>query len=148
MALDINNKNFVIYIAALNIEIPNIYLFWVVQIRLLKANKISTTIFAKYFDYINIFSSKLIIKFLKYTSINNYTIELDKDKKLSYSLIYSLGLIELKMLKVYIRINLVISFIKPSKLPARILIFFDYKFNRNLRFYINYCSFHNLIIKN
>ena len=105
-------------------------------------------IFAHYSNYTNIFLPKLIIKLLKYTGINNYTIKLDKNKQLTYSLIYNLGLIKLKILKTYTKINLANDLIKPSKLPARVLIFLNYKFNKNPCFYIDYCSLNNLTIKN
>ena len=65
---------------------------------------------AKYLSYANIFLLKFIIKPLKYNN-NNYIIKLEKDKKLFYSLIYNLKLIKLKILKNYIKINLVNRFI-------------------------------------
>ena len=40
-----------------------------------------------------------IMKFSKYTNINNYLIELEKDKQSFFRLIYSLEPIELEMLK-------------------------------------------------
>ena len=49
--------------------------------------------------------------FLKYTRINNYTIKLEKDKQPSFKFICSLKLIELKILKTYIEINLANNFI-------------------------------------
>lgn len=51
----------------------------------------------------------------KLTNINNYAINLIKNKQILYGLIYSLELIELKPLKTYIEINLVNRFIWPSK---------------------------------
>ena len=124
-----------------------IFSFQAIQIRLLKANKVFTFIFAKYFDYTNIFLPKLIIKLLKYTDINNYAIKLEKNKQLSYSLIYSLELIEQKMLKTYIEANPTNNFIKTFKLLVRISIFFNCIFNKNFYLYINYCNLNNLIIK-
>lgn len=72
--LDVDTKIFIIYMATLNIEITNIYLFQLAQIRLFKANKAFNTIFVKYFDYADIFLSKLTAKLPRYTNINNYTI--------------------------------------------------------------------------
>ena len=66
---------------------------------------------AEYFDYSNIFLAEYIIKFLKYTKINNYAIKLKKNKQLSFKRIYSLGLVKLEILKTYIKINLTNSFI-------------------------------------
>lgn len=47
---------------------------------------------------------------------NEYLINLLNNKKLSYSQIYSFELMELKMLKFYIKANLSNSFIKSFKL--------------------------------
>ena len=46
-----------------------------------------------------------MIEFLENIKINNYIIKLDKNKQLFFKLIYSLELIKLKILKVYIKIN-------------------------------------------
>ena len=46
------------------------------------------------------------------------------DKQLLYSLIFSLGLVELEILKNYIKINLAYSFIRPSKSTTIVLILF------------------------
>lgn len=43
---------------------------------------------------------------LKHTKINNYTINLIKNKQLFYKLIYSLEIVKLKTLKTYIKTNL------------------------------------------
>lgn len=97
--------------------------------RLLKVNEIPITIFAKYFDYIDVFSLTYTVELLKHTSINNYIIKLKESKSPFYSLIYSLGLIKLKLLKTYIKIILANGFIKSFKLLARVIIFFNHKFN-------------------
>ncbi len=55
---------------------------------------------------------------------------------------------ELKTLKAYIENNLINAFIKPSKLPARIPIFFNRKPGRSLRLCVDYQDLNNLIIKN
>ena len=52
--------------------------------------------------------------------------------------IYSLGLVELKILKTYIKINLINSFIRPSKSPAKASILFNKKLDRSFYFYIDY----------
>ena len=99
VVLDMDNKTFVIYMTALDIIIPNIYPSQIVQIRLLKANKVLIIIFVKYFDYTNIFLPEFIVKLLKYIKIYNNDLKLVKDKQLSYGLIYSLKLMELEILK-------------------------------------------------
>ena len=79
----------------------------------------------EYSNYSNIFLAENIAKFLEYIKINNHIIKLEKSKQLSFDLIYNLKLIKLKILKTYIKINLVNSFIKPFKSLAKILILFD-----------------------
>ena len=146
VVLNINSKTFIMHIVIL--DILRVYLFQTAQIRLLQVNKIPITIFAKYSNYIDIFLFKFAIKLSKYIDINNYTIKLEKNKQPFYSLIYSLKLIELEILKVYIETNLVNSFIKSFKLLIKVLILFNCKFNRSFCLYINYYSFNSLIIKN
>ena len=51
------------------------------------------------------------MKLLKNPKINKYAIKLKKDKQPSFRLIYSLGSIKWKMLKIYIKTNLANSFI-------------------------------------
>ena len=46
---------------------------------------------------------KLAAKFSKYIEINNYAIKLVNNQQLFYGSIYSLGLIELEILKTYIK---------------------------------------------
>ena len=87
-------------------------------------------------------------KFLKHSKINNYTIELVDGQQPLYGLIYSLKLIELEILKAYIKINLVNKFIKPSKLSTSAPIIFKQKLNKHFQLCINYQGLNNLTIKN
>ena len=80
--------------------------------------------------------------------INNHAIELVDDQQPLYGSIYSLGPVELKTLKAYIKNNLANGFIKPSKSLARALIFFDKKLDNSLRLCIDYQGLNNLTIKN
>lgn len=68
---------------------------------------------------------KLAFKLFKYIRINYYDIELVDVQQLLYKLIYSLKSVELEILKTYIKINLVNSFIRPFKLLGGTFIFFD-----------------------
>ena len=61
---------------------------------------------------------------------------------------YSLSLVELKTLKIYIEINLAKGFIWLSKSLMRALILFVQKPNASLRLYANYQGLNNLTIKN
>ena len=82
-----------------------------VQIEALLFNKAFTNVLAEYSSYSNIFSVKNIAKLLENTRINEYTIELEEDKQLSFGLIYSLELVKLETLKIYIKTNLANGFI-------------------------------------
>ena len=52
-----------------------------------------------------------IIEFLKYIGIYDYIIKFKKSKQLFFRYIYSLRLIKLKILKIYIKTNLTNNFI-------------------------------------
>ena len=69
-------------------------------------NKTPNSIFLKYSDFANIFFPELAIALFKYTKINDYAIELIVKQQPLYGPIYSLKLIELKILKTYIKTNL------------------------------------------
>ncbi len=70
------------------------------------------------------------------------------DRQPPYGPIYNLGPMELEKLKAYIENNLASGFIRPSKSPARALIFFDKKLDGSLRLCIDYRVLNNLTIKN
>ena len=59
--------------------------------------------------------SSFLIELLKFTGINNYTINLIEIKQIFYDPIYSLRLIELETLKTYIETNFTKGFIWSSK---------------------------------
>lgn len=65
-------------------------------------------------------------------SINEYAIELENRKQLLYKLIYTLSLVELKTLKVYIKIYLKPEFIWLFKSLAGASILFNKKLNDSL----------------
>lgn len=64
------------------------------------------------------------------------------------SLFYALNLIELEVLKAYIKTHLKICFIQLLNLLVCILILFDKRLNKNLYLHVNYQDFNNLIIIN
>ena len=80
--------------------------------------------------------------------MNKYTIKLENDKQPLFRPIYSLGPIELKILKTYIKTNLANGFIQPSKFSVGMPILFNKKLDGSLEFCVDYCSFNNLTIKN
>lgn len=139
-------KTFTVYIVIL-ISI-NVHPFCRAQIALLIQDNTFPTISSKYTDFANIYSFNLIVKLLEYIKINNNPISLVKNEQPAYKPIYSLELVELKILKTYMKTNLANSFIRPFRLSVRALIFFVYKHNKSLQLCINYQSLNNLTIKN
>ena len=79
----------------------------------------------KYFKKQAQIKLKNTAKFLKYTRINNYIIQLKKDKQPFFGLIYNLRSIELEILKIYIKTNLANGFIRLFKSFTNTLIFFN-----------------------
>ena len=77
---------------------------WKVEIALILTKKV--IVLVKYTNIANVFSKKLAKKMSKQTSINEQTIELQEDKQPFYESIYSLGLVKLKIFKIYIKTNL------------------------------------------
>ena len=108
------------------------------QVGALLFNKISTEISVKYSNYSNIFSTENTAELSKNTGIDNHAIKLEKNKQPLFGPIYSLRLVELETLKTYIKINLANSFIWSSKSPAKALILFDKKLDKNLYLCVNY----------
>lgn len=79
---------------------------------------------------------------------NKYVIKLVESKHLSYELIYSLNLVELEIVQIYIETYLKTELIRSSKSLAGALKLFHKKFDNSLQLYINYQELNNLIIKN
>ena len=82
------------------------------------------------------------------TGINEHAIKLEEGKQAPFGPIYSLGPVELKTLKTYIKTNLANGFIQPYKSPAGTPILFDQKPDRSLRLYVDDWGLNNIIIKN
>ena len=80
--------------------------------------------------------------------INEHAIKLEDGKQPSYGQIYSLGPVELEILKTYIEINLANSFIRSLNFFASALILFVRKPNSSLRLYVDYQGLNNLTFKN
>ena len=79
---------------------------------------------------------------------NEHAIKLIDSNQSFYGSIYTLSLVELETLKIYIRTYLKTEFIWPFKSSARAPIFFDKKPSGSLYLCINYWGLNNLIIKN
>lgn len=81
------------------------------QITALQQNEALTKVSSEYVDFVDIFSSDLMMELLENTGINKYAIKLKDSKQPPYRLIYSLGLMKLETLMTYIKIHLKTGFI-------------------------------------
>ena len=108
------------------------------QIGVLLFNEAFTKVPAEYSNYSNIFSAENVAKLLENIGINEYAIELKKGKQPPFGPIYSLELIELEILKIYIKTNLANGFIWLSKSSIRASILFDKKPDESFHLYIDY----------
>lgn len=102
----------------------------------------------KYSNYTIGFSFNLAIKLPKNTRINEYVIELIDDKPASYIFIYILSLMELKILKIYIKIYLKTKFICSLEFLIDAPRLFDKNLDYDLYLCINYRVYNNLTIDN
>lgn len=102
----------------------------------------------EYKKYINLFLPDLAIELPENTGINKHEIELVEGKKSLYGPIYSLGPVELEILRMYIKTYLKTGFIRPSKSRVGAPILFSKRSDSCLRLYINYRDLNNLTIKN
>ena len=118
------------------------------QVKALIFDEALTAILIEYSNYSNVFSAKIIVKLSKHIGTNDHTIKLKKGKQLLFSPIYNLKLVKLETLKIYIKNKLANSFICLFKSPAGILLLFDWKPDKSLRFYVDYWGLNNIIIKN
>ena len=144
-ALNQKSETFVIHIAFLNL-VSGIHLDRETQIAFWLTEEVKIP--DKYSDFINIFSEEKALVLSKGTEFNEYAINLEDSKQPSYGPIHSLGLIELEILKTYIKIYLKTGFIWLSNSLAGIPIFFNKKPDGSFRLYVNYWGLNNLPIKN
>ena len=110
VALDPNQEVLVIYVAILSSEMA-IHPSRLAQIASLKAEEAPVTVLAKYLDYANVFFEKLAVVLSEHTEINTHAIKLEEGKQPPYRPIYSLGLVELEILKTYLKTHLKTGFI-------------------------------------
>lgn len=137
-ALHENFETFVVYIATLKAPKITIYLFQTAEVASLQANQAPTIIFFKYLDFADIFLADLTMGLPKQNNMNHYIMKQVEGKQPSYWPIYSLGLVELETLKIYIEIHLKIGFIGLFKFSTEAFILFDQKLDRSFCLYVNY----------
>ena len=106
-----------VHIAALaELTIMSIHPFCQAQVVSLTSEE--TGIPTEYFDFSNIFSLNSLANVPEPTGINDHFINLLDNKQPSYYSIYSLGPVELEILKTYIEVKLVVSLSLPSLLSV------------------------------
>lgn len=88
------------------------------------------------------------MKLHKRININKHSIDLKPDKQQSYRLIHSIGLVEFKTVKTYIKTNQANGFICSFKSFAEALMIFIQKPNGSIRLYVDFKSLNNQTIKN
>ena len=132
MALDVDSENFVVHVAIQEREKMAINPDRKTQIKAQSGaqvgaflfDKALTMILAEYSDYSNIFSAENVAELPENTGMNEHDIKLKESKQTPFEPIYSLGSVELEMLKTYIKTNLANNFIRPSKSPIGAPILF------------------------
>ena len=144
IALDLKNETFVVHIASLSSNTSpsssplDVHPSRRPQVSGLIAKEALTKVLAEYSNFADVFPLDLTSELPEYTGINNHAIELVDGQQPPYGPIYSLGVVELETLKVYIETNLTNRFIRPSKFPADAPILFDWKSDGSLWFCVDY----------
>ena len=90
----------------------------------------------KYSDFVNVFLQKKALVLSVETKLNKYSINMKDDKKLCHRPIYSLGLVEFKILKTYIETYLKTGFIQLSESLSGTPILFHKKLNDSFGLYV------------
>ena len=111
-----------VYITSFSLNLILIHLAQEAYIALLIIKKVQ--ILFKYLDFLDIFLEEKTLILLETIDLNQHTIKLQKAYQLPYRPIYSLNLVELEILKTYIKTNLANSFIWPLKSLIGALILF------------------------
>ena len=124
--MDLEQEVFVVYVTTLFHQIE-VHPDFQVQIAALIANKTLVIILAEHSDFEDMFCKESTAMLSKHTKVNTYAIDTEEGKQLLYGLIYSLGLVELKTFKTYIKTNLANYFICFLKSPVSATILFDKK---------------------
>ena len=147
VALNADNETFMVHVAAPTK--PTIMLIQpFCQAKVAALTSEETGIPAEYSDFFDVFSSDSTTKLPEHTKINNYPINLLDDIQPPNGPIYSLRLVELEILKTYIKAKLASGFIRPSESSASASILFIQKKDGSLHLCVDYRGLNNLTIKN
>lgn len=118
------------------------------QIALLIANKVLIEFPKEYTKQTDVFFKKATVELPEHMKINNHSIDLKEYKQPLYKPIYSLELVEMESLKIYIKNNLKNGFIRFLKFPGATSILVIKKTDGFLQLYMYYQRLKNLMIKN
>ena len=118
------------------------------QVKALIFDEALIEVSTEYSNYNNVFSAKNAAKLPKNNRMNEHAIKLEEGKQPLFRPIYSLILVELEMLKTYIKNNLANGFIRLSKFPTSAPILFDQKLDRCFCLCVDYWGLNNITIKN
>ena len=146
--LDLKKESFIVYITRFFITLIEVHSDRKIQIAAFNTNKAFVIVLAEYSDFKDVFSKKSFTVLPAYTEINTYVINLEEDRLPPYGPIYSLKLMKLETLKIYIKTNLANSFIRLSKSSVDVPILFEKNSDGSLWICVDYRDLNNITIKN
>ena len=97
-ALNIDNKTFVVHVVAL-VKPITMPIYFSCQAQVVSLTSKETKILAEYSEFSNVFSLDSVVELPEHIGINDHPIDLLDNKQPPYGSIYSLGPVELEMLK-------------------------------------------------
>jgi len=106
-----------------------------------------TLLLLKYHDFLNVFSCELM-NILSERRFYDHKIQLQKSKTSIFESLYDMSQDELRVLKKYLKNNLIKDFIQVSSFLAISSIFFVKKSSEELRFCVNYRILNVMTVKN
>ena len=150
VAVNEESQTFVLHVVALKAPLAKMTIHYLqaTQIAALKQDEAPTKVPPEYVNYADIFSFNLAIELAENTGINKYVIKLQDGQQPPYKPTYISSLVELEILKIYIKIQLITGFIQPYKFPTIAPILIDKKADSSLYLCVNYRDLNNLNIKN
>ncbi len=105
-----------------------------------------TLLLLEYHDFLNVFSCELM-NILSERRFYDHKIQLQKSKTSIFESLYDMSQDELRVLKKYLKNNLIKDFIQVSSFLAISSIFFVKKSSEELRFCVNYRSLNVMTVK-
>jgi len=106
-----------------------------------------TLLLFEYHDFLDVFSRELM-NTLSEQRLYDHKIQLQKSKTFIFESLYDMSQDELRILKKYLKNNLIKDFIQVSSFFAISLILFVKKSSEELRFCVNYRSLNVMTVKN